>query len=103
MKFFIFSLVFICSNVFAEIISIYTPLEAESISVEYSDASKQGIIRVVNCSPCTKKLYNFSSSVLILKNGQTFPLEKFLEEYWKAKYPTIFLDQNTNTIIRISY
>lgn len=79
------------------------PLEMDSFQIEYRDISKTGVIRVNNCKRCTQKIYEFDESIEIKKNGNVITLESFLDEYWKVKYPTIFLKINDNKAVRIIY
>lgn len=103
MKFFAFLMLFASQFTLADFRSLYTPYELKSFSIEYSAISKKGIIRAVGCETCETDTYTFEGSVLILKNGKNIPLEVLLKEYWEVKYPTISLDKNSNTIVRITY
>jgi hypothetical protein len=87
----------------ADFRSLYTPYELKSFSIEYSDISKKGIIRTIGCETCDTDLFTFDNSVLISKNGKGIPLSVLLKEFRKVKYPTISLDKNSNTIVRITY
>lgn len=79
------------------------PLEMDSFQIEYRDISKTGIIRVDNCKRCTQKIYEFDENIEIKKDGNVITLKSFLDEYWKVKYPTIFLKTNDNKAVRIVY
>ena len=87
----------------SEIRTLDIALEMDSISVEYSDISKQGLIRVVSCPNCLEKTYSFSDDIKIVKNGKEIKLEVFLKEYWSIKFPTIFLSKQTSNAVKIAY
>jgi hypothetical protein len=79
------------------------PLEMNSFKIEYSEISKNGIIRVKGCSRCTQEIYEFTDSVVIQRAGKIASIKQLLNEYWEVKYPTIFLKVNENQVVRISY
>jgi hypothetical protein len=88
---------------YSDFISPQIPHEVESFSIDYSDISKKGIVRVVGCNTCNLDLYTFDDSLVILKHGKTTSLDTLLKEYWEVKFPTISLDKKTNTIVQIRY
>ncbi|MGR6873378.1 hypothetical protein ACU6U9_13970 [Pseudomonas sp. HK3] len=91
-----------CASSYA-VTDLEVPLEMNSFQIEYSEASKTGIIRVEGCSRCTKEIYEFSESIVVKRSGKKTTINELLKEYWKVKYPTVFLKINENQVIRISY
>ena len=87
----------------AKVITLDIALETASISVDYSEISKTGIIRVKGCSVCSQETYRFNEAIIIKKQGETIPIAQFLKEYWKAKHPTLFANKDDLSIMRISY
>jgi hypothetical protein len=79
------------------------PLEMNTFQVEYREISKTGIIRVKDCNRCTKEIYEFSENIIIKRTGKIITLAELLSEYKKVQYPTIFLDINSDHVVRISY
>lgn len=78
-------------------------LETNGIKVEYFESSKKGIIRPSGCSQCLLEFYNFKKDIKIIKNGKSIQLPEFMNDYWNAKYPTIFIDLKTNEVKRVNY
>ncbi len=104
MKFllFIFSVLTISQSSFAAQ-ALDVAREANSIKVEYYQSSKKGLVRVKGCNQCSKEVYTFTQKPLITRSGQTIPFEEFMQEYWKAEYPTLLLDIKTLSVISIHY
>lgn len=103
MKLILISLLLFVSSASAKIITLDIALEMESFDVEYSEISKTGLIRVVDCSVCTQKIYTFDDKIIIKKQGNIITLEEFMQDYWNAKYPTLFADKDNLSIMRLIY
>lgn len=103
MKLFIILFSLMINSAVAKVITLDIALETESISVDYREISKTGIIRVKGCSVCSKETYRFNENIVIKKQGEIIPIAQFLKEYWKAKYPTLFANKDDLSIMRISY
>ncbi|MFY0700779.1 MAG: hypothetical protein JXR04_08150 [Bermanella sp.] len=101
-NFILSSLLFIPCLAFG-VTDLEVPLEMNAFQLEFSDISKTGIIRVKECNRCTKDIYSFTESIKIKRSGKVITLEVLLGEYSKVKYPTIFLDINSNNVVKISY
>jgi len=78
-------------------------LEMKSFKAEYYSSSKTGVVKVAGCNQCEEDIYRFNSTVKILKNEKSITIEQFVQDYWNAEYPTIFLDPATKLIILIAY
>lgn len=87
----------------ATITDLELPLEMNSFQIEFRDISKAGTIRVEGCKKCIKEIYEFDDSVIVQRSGKVITIKELLNEYWKAQYPTIFLEINSDTVVRISY
>ncbi len=104
MKFFLcFFYVFTISQVTLGAQALDVAREMDSIKVEYYQTSNKGLVRVKGCNQCSKEVYTFTQKPLITRSGQTIPFEEFMQEYWKAEYPTILLDIKTRSVISIHY
>lgn len=103
MKLILISLLLFVSSASAIVITLDIALEMESFDVEYSEISKTGLIRVVDCSDCTKKIYTFDDNIIIKKQGNIITLEEFMQDYWNAKYPALFANKDDLSIMRITY
>jgi len=80
-----------------------TVLEVVKIKVEYYDTSNRGIVRVINCTRCSKKIYKFNTPPVIKKNGKVISIENFISEHQKAITATLFLDNTTLSVERINF
>ncbi len=78
-------------------------LEPQSIKVEYMDSSNSGIIYVKGCEQCGKDFYNFKQKPKIIKQGKEISFDNFMEDYWNAKFPTLFLNIKSKTVMRVAY
>ena len=78
-------------------------LETGGIKVKYSDLSKKGVVYAYKCGQCTQKFYEFSGPIKVTKQNKNMPFSEFMEDYWNAKYPTVFLDPDTLNVLHISY
>lgn len=79
-------------------------LEVESVKVEYYSSSDRGLVYVYGCSQCkSTKYYKFEQKPIIKKQGKIIPFEVFLKEYRDAKEPTVFLNKQTHSVLRINY
>ncbi|MEY8203681.1 MAG: hypothetical protein RPR40_01290 [Bermanella sp.] len=78
-------------------------IETNGIRVEYIESSQRGIVYVKDCSQCTKDYYTFTSKPVIKRGGKVIDFPVFLSDYWNAKYPTLFLDPKTLSVLRINY
>ncbi|MFT5594144.1 MAG: hypothetical protein ACI8SR_002533 [Oceanicoccus sp.] len=105
MKHYFFSLLLLIPNIaFAKVVEHSdTALEANGMKVEFFDSSETGIIRPINCNLCLLEFYNFDNKIKINKSGTPIPLKTFMDDYWNAQYPTLFIDPRTNTVKKINY
>lgn len=78
-------------------------LEPQSIKVEYMSSSDSGIIYVKNCDQCGKAFYNFKIKPKIIKQGKEISFDIFMEDYWNAKFPTLFLNIKSQAVMRVVY
>lgn len=78
-------------------------LEVVNIKVEYYDTTNRGIVRVINCTRCSKKIYKFSPPPVIKKNGKVISIENFMSEHQEAITATLFLDKATLSVERINF
>jgi len=103
MKYILLSISIILSPFALAVTDLEVPLEMDSFQIEFSDISKTGIIRVKGCKNCKKEIYAFSDKTVIKHEGQVVTPEQLLNEYNDARYPTIFLELNSDTVVRINY
>ncbi len=80
-----------------------TALETGSIKVEFFETSGKGVIHVLDCDQCLKQFYTFSDQPRIKRKGSYIPFEVFMKDYWNAKNPTIFLDKQSRSVLKVSY
>lgn len=80
-----------------------TAMETSGIKVEFLETSQKGIIYVYGCDQCTKKYYTFTDKPRIKRKGQYISFEEFMNDYWNAKYPTLFLDKRTQSVLKVLY
>ncbi len=78
-------------------------LEPQSIKVEYMDSSSSGIIYVKGCDQCAKPFYSFKQKPKIIKQGKEISFESFMEDYWNARFPTLFLNIKSQAVMRVVY
>lgn len=103
MKYILLALISLCSIATYAVRDIEVPLEMDSFQIEYRDISKTGTIRVKNCNRCKQDIYKFNETIEIKRKNQTITINELLKDYWNAKHPTVFLNLNDTTVIRISY
>ncbi len=87
----------------AELVVLELAVETNGIRVEYIESSNRGIIYVKGCSECEMKKYFFSKKPIIEKHGKSISFNEFLGSYWNAEYPTLFLDPESLSVLRINY
>ncbi len=80
-----------------------TALETGGIKVEFFELTNKGIIHVYDCDQCLNKFYTFDDQPRIKRQGRYIPFEEFMTDYWNAKYPTIFLDKKSRSVLKVSY
>jgi len=80
-----------------------TALEMASLKAEYYSSSKKGIITPIDCEICILKLYHFNDQTTIRRDNKLISIQDFMNEYWKIKYPTIFIDPDNNHVLSIIY
>ncbi len=78
-------------------------VETNGIRVEYIESSNRGLVHVKDCSQCTKKYYTFSEKPIINRLGRIISFDDFLTDYWNAEDPTLFLDPESLSVLRINY
>jgi len=93
----------VLQNAHAQLIVLELAVETNGIRVEYIESSNRGLIYVKNCSHCKQKNYTFSKKPIIKKYGRIISFDEFLTDYWKAEYPTLFLDPESLSVLRINY
>ena len=104
MKLIICLFVFLCFSSSAySATALDIALEPKSIKVEYMDSSNSGIIYVKDCDQCGNTFYNFKQKPKIIKQGKEISFDVFMEDYWNAKFPTLFLNIKSKAVIRVVY
>ena len=78
-------------------------VETNGIRVEYIESSNRGLVHIKDCSQCEKKYYTFTKKPIIKKQGKIISFDEFLTDYWNAKFPTLFLDPKSLSVLRINY
>jgi len=78
-------------------------VETNGIRVEYIESSNRGLVHIKDCNQCEKKYYSFSKKPIINKYGKIISFDEFLTDYWNAEYPTLFLDPESLSVLRINY
>jgi len=78
-------------------------VETNGIRVEYIESSNRGLVHIKGCSQCEKKYYTFTKKPIIKKQGKIISFDEFLTDYWNAKFPTLFLDPKSLSVLRINY
>lgn len=97
-------LILIASSSAQSVETLDTALESNGIKVEYIEASKRGVITVLDCNLCSEKQYSFENTFPeIIRKGTKISFETFMKDYWNAKHATIFLDLRSNQVIRVIY
>ncbi len=99
---FLFSLG-VLQNAQAELIILERALETNGIRVEYIESSNRGLVHVKNCNQCKQKTYTFAKKPIIKKYGRIISFDEFLTDYWNAEDPTLFLDPESLSVLRINY
>jgi len=77
--------------------------ETGGIRVEYIASSNRGVIRVRDCEQCSQSYYKFSSPPIIHKQGRQISFGEFLNDYWRAKFPTLILDKQSLNVSKVVY
>jgi len=105
MRALIYSFIFWCgtSNILADVPALDSAMEAGSIKVEFNSISKKGIVHVLRCELCTKAIYSFNQTPKIIKQGKSISFDAFMKDYWNAKYPTLILDKEDLTVLKVIY
>ncbi len=102
-----FLLCFLCTwSFFSAVhgdVEVDTAVETGSIKVEYFETTKKGIIYVYDCDQCTKKFYSFSDEPRIKRQGKYIPFDEFMTDYWNAESPTLFLDPQSRSVLKVLY
>ncbi len=78
-------------------------VETNGIKVEFNTAINRGSIHVYDCKQCTESNYYFTKKPQILKSGRLISFEKFMKDFWNAKYPTLILDKKTFSVLKVIY
>lgn len=78
-------------------------VETNGIKVEFFESSNRGLIHVKDCSQCKQKYYTFTNKPIIKRFGRIVSFETFLTDYWNAEDPTLFLDPDSLSVLRINY
>lgn len=105
MKTLIGSLIFWCgvASTLAGMPALDTAVETGGIRVEFNVASNIGRVHVLRCEQCSKANYLFNEKPEIIKQGHAVTFEAFMADFWNAKYPTLILDTETLTVLKIVY
>jgi len=77
--------------------------ETGGIRVEYIASSNRGVIRVRDCEQCSQSYYKFSSPPIIHKQGRKISFGEFLNDYWRAQFPTLILDKQSLNVSKVVY
>ena len=91
------------SIVQADVPASDTAVETGGIKVEFNSISNKGTIHVFRCELCTKTNYLFNHKPKIIKQGSIITFNAFMEDYWNAKYPTLILDKENLTVLKVVY
>ena len=78
-------------------------IESTSIRVEFNSISISGIIYVHQCEQCRKSNYTFTKIPLVIRRGTTIAFDIFMNDFQNAKYPTLILDKEDLTVLKIVY
>lgn len=93
-----------CSPIIqADTPALDTAVETGGIRVEFNTASNLGRVHVLRCEQCSKTNYLFNDKPEIIKHGNVISFERFMTDFWNAKYPTLILDIKTLTVLKIVY
>lgn len=87
----------------AKVVTIDVPLETEKVKAEFYETSGKGMITLIGCSRCEQTQFSFDTPPPVYKNNVEIDFSDFMAEYWKAKYPTVFLNLEKTKIIKIKY
>jgi len=87
----------------ADVPALDIAMEAGGIKVEFNSISKIGTVQVLRCELCTQTIYPFKQKPKIVKQGKSISFDAFMEDYWNAKYPTLILDKEDLTVLKIVY
>lgn len=77
--------------------------ELSQLSIEYSEISKKGWLRPLNCSYCTKAIYNFDQKLIVYKNGEPSSIQELINKHYSAFEFTVLVDISSETISRIFF
>lgn len=103
LKLFFVALIAISTSVQAKIIAKEISLETEKLKAEYYATSGRGKLTLIGCKRCEKSVYEFEEVPLILKDHKPITIEEFMQDYWNANFPTVFINLEKTKVIRISY
>ena len=78
-------------------------VETNGIRVEFNSISISGIIYVYQCEQCNKSNYTFTKLPQVIRRGTTIAFDIFMNDFRNAKYPTLILDKETLTVLKIVY
>jgi hypothetical protein len=90
-------------SVQSEITSLEIALETEKLKAEYYETSGRGKLTLIGCKRCEETVYEFEEAPLIFKKHQPITIEAFMQDYWNADYPTVFINLDKTKVLRISY
>ncbi len=77
--------------------------ETNGIRVEFNSISISGIVYVYQCEQCSKSNYTFTKLPLVIRKGRTIAFDIFMNDFRNAKYPTLILDKEDLTVLKIVY
>lgn len=97
------SLCFLTNFASAKIVTLDFPVEIKKIKAEFYEVSGKGKITLVGCSTCDQTVYEFETPPDIYKGKTKVTYQQFMQEYWTAKHPTVFLNLEKTQILRIKY
>jgi len=105
MKTLVYGFIFWCctSIIQADVPALDTAVETGGIKVKFNTISNKGTIHVLHCELCTKTNYLFNQKPQIIKQGKTITFKAFMEDFWNAKYPTLILDNDNLTVLKVVY
>ncbi len=78
-------------------------IETNGIRVEFNSISISGVIYVYQCEQCSKSNYTFTKLPQVIRRGATIAFGIFMNDFRKAKYPTLILNKEDLTVLKVIY
>jgi|GEM_PF-1169669 len=105
MRTLVYGFILLCgtSVVQADVPALDSAMEAGGIKVEFNSISNKGTVHVLRCEHCMHTNYPFNQKTKFIKQGRVISFDAFMKDYWNAKYPTLILDKEDLTVLKIVY